>query len=109
VTTFNPMIDIINVLMKKTRQKVAGSLKIKIPTSTLPTAPIPVQTAYAVPIGSSLVTFTSKTMLIVRHTKNPAYQKIMVFPDDSLALPRQVAKATSNNPAIINNIQFNLF
>ncbi len=100
------MIDIINVLMKKTRQKVAGSLKIKIPTSTLPTAPIPVQTAYAVPIGSSLVTFTSKTMLIVRQTKNPAYQKIIVFPDDSLAFPRQVAKATSNKPAIINSIQF---
>ncbi len=32
-------------LKKKTRQKVAGSLKIKIPTITLPTAPIPVHTA----------------------------------------------------------------
>lgn len=100
------MIDIIKVLMKKTRQKVAGSLKIKIPTSTLPTAPIPVQTAYAVPIGSSFVTFTSKTILIVRQTKNPAYQKIIVFPDDSLAFPRHVANATSNKPAIINSIQF---
>ncbi len=34
------------------RQKVAGSLNMKIPTSTVPTAPIPVHTAYAVPIGS---------------------------------------------------------
>jgi len=39
------MIDIIKVLMKKTRQKVAGSLNTNIPTNTLPTAPIPVQTA----------------------------------------------------------------
>ncbi len=28
-----------------------GSLKKKIPISTVPTAPIPVHTAYAVPIG----------------------------------------------------------
>ena len=34
----------INVQMKKIRQKVAGSWKKKIPTSTVPTAPIPVQT-----------------------------------------------------------------
>ena len=60
-------------------------------------------------MGNSLVTLTSKTILIVRQSKNPTYQKIMVFPDDSLALPKQVAKATSNNPAIINKIQFNLF
>jgi hypothetical protein len=26
-----------------------------------------------------------------------------------LALPKQVAKATSNNPAMISKIQFNLF
>jgi len=39
------MIEIIKVEIKKTRQNVAGSLKTKIPTKTLPTAPIPVQTA----------------------------------------------------------------
>jgi hypothetical protein len=33
----------------------------------------------------------------------------MVFPVDSLALPKQVAKATSNNPAIISKIQFMFF
>lgn len=37
--------DKINVVMKNTRQKVAGSLKRITPTKTLPTAPIPVQTA----------------------------------------------------------------
>lgn len=32
-------------------KKVAGSLNRNIPTTNAPTAPIPVQTAYAVPIG----------------------------------------------------------
>ena len=39
-TYFNPTIETINVIRKNIRQKVAGSLKIKIPTKTLPTAPI---------------------------------------------------------------------
>lgn len=43
-TTFNPTIDIINVVMKNNRQNVAGSLKKNIPTKTAPTAPIPVHT-----------------------------------------------------------------
>ncbi len=37
--------------MKNNRQNVAGSLKKIIPTMTVPTAPIPVHTGYAVPIG----------------------------------------------------------
>ena len=44
-TNFKPTIEIIRVLRKKIRQKLAGSLKIKIPSNTVPTAPIPVQTA----------------------------------------------------------------
>ena len=44
-TNFKPTIEIISVLRKKMRQKLAGSLKIKIPSRTVPTAPIPVQTA----------------------------------------------------------------
>lgn len=44
-TTFNPTIEAIKVEIKNTLQKSAGSLKIKIPTKTVPTAPIPVQTA----------------------------------------------------------------
>ena len=51
-TNFKPTMEIIRVLRKKIRQKLAGSLKIKIPSRTVPTAPIPVHTAYAVPIGS---------------------------------------------------------
>jgi hypothetical protein len=39
------MIEAINVKRKNILQKVAGSLKKTIPAITLPTAPIPVQTA----------------------------------------------------------------
>ena len=101
--------EIIRVLIKNTRQKVAGSLNTKIPKSTLPTAPIPVQTAYAVPMGNSLVTLTNKSMLMDKQNKNPTYHDHMVIPVVSLALPRQVAKATSNNPAMIRRIQFTSF
>jgi len=37
--------------MKNMRQKLTGSLNKKIPINTVPTAPMPVHTAYAVPIG----------------------------------------------------------
>lgn len=43
-TTFNPITEAISVVIKNRRQKSAGSLKRKIPTSTVPTAPMPVQT-----------------------------------------------------------------
>lgn len=75
----------------------------------LPMAPIPVQTAYAVPIGNSLVAFTNKIILIVKQIKNPPYQSKEVLPEVSLAFPKQVAKPTSNKPAIISKIQFILF
>ncbi len=99
----------IKVDKKKIRQKYAGSLNTNIPTRTLPTAPIPVQTAYAVPIGNSLVTFTNKIILIVRHIKKPKYQNTAIFPEDSFALPKQAAKPTSKSPATTSRIQFNLF
>ncbi len=38
------MIEAIKVVRKKIRQKVAGSRKMKMPTMTAPTAPMPVQT-----------------------------------------------------------------
>ena len=94
------------MVIKNIRQKSAGSLKTKIPTSTVPTAPIPVQTAYAVPMGKVCVALYSKSILIVKQAKNPANQKVAVIPVLSLALPKQVAKPISKRPPIINKIQF---
>ena len=92
--------------MKNSRQKSAGSLKKSIPIITVPTAPIPVQTAYAVPMGNVWVARYSKYILIERQIKKPVIQAAEVVPDVSLALPRQVVKPTSNSPAIIKMIQF---
>ena len=92
--------------MKNMRQKSAGSLKNKIPIKAVPTAPIPVHTAYAVPIGSFCVAFTRRIILTARHSRNPAYHPMAVEPLLSLAFPKHAANATSNRPAIIKMIQF---
>lgn len=105
-TAFNPTTEPIKVTIKKILQKLMGSLKKKIPIKTVPTAPIPVHTAYAVPIGKVWVAFISRSILIVREIKNPANQKYIVVPDVSFTFPKQDANATSNNPATIKIIQF---
>ena len=70
-THFNPTMDAIRVKMKNTLQKSAGSLKKNIPTNTVPTAPIPVHTAYAVPIGNDCDALYNRIILMVKQTKNP--------------------------------------
>lgn len=42
--TLSPTTEAIRVKMKNSRQKVTGSLKIRMPMMTVPTAPIPVHT-----------------------------------------------------------------
>ena len=44
--------------------------------STVPAAPMPVHTAYAVPIGSVSVALYKKYMLMNSESKNPAIQNI---------------------------------
>jgi len=44
-----------------------------------------------------------------RQIKKPTYQNQTIVPEASFALPKHVANATSNNPAIMSKIQFNLF
>lgn len=105
-TNFNPIMEQIRVVRKNTRQNSAGSLKIKIPISTVPTAPTPVHTAYAVPIGKVCVALYKRSMLIVKQMKNPIIHHVAAVPELSFAFPRQVAKPTSNNPATIKIIQF---
>ena len=105
-TTFKPTMEIISVLIKNIRQKSAGTLKKKMPINTVPTAPIPVHTAYAVPMGKVCAALYSNTILRVRQTKNPPIQYHEVTPVVSFALPRQDAKPTSNKPAIMRMNQF---
>ncbi len=93
--------------MKKILQKLVGSLKKNIPTKTVPTAPIPVHTAYAVPKGSCWVALTNNVMLISKNMQNAEYHKYsLALLVASFAFPKLKVKPTSHNPAIINMIQF---
>jgi hypothetical protein len=56
-------------------------------------------------MGSVLLAFISNSKLIVNATTNPVYQPAATLPEDICALPKQEAKVTSNNPAIISMIQ----
>lgn len=73
---------------------------------TVPTAPIPVHTGYAVPSGIVLVALARRTILKRKNIANAIYQNIAFFPDERLPLPRQNAKPVSQSPAIIKIIQF---
>ena len=62
----SPMIPTITIERNNIRQIPAGSWNRMIPKTTVPTAPIPVQTAYAVPIGSSLVAISRNRKLAIK-------------------------------------------
>ena len=81
--------------------KVTGSLKKIIPKIVVPAAPIPVQTAYAVPTGRTLSDQLSSEKLPAANTKNPKLGQSLVNPFESLSI---VAKPTSRNPAVITAI-----
>lgn len=104
--SLRPIIEIISVDMKNSLQNVAGSLKHNMPTITVPTAPMPVHTGYAVPIGIVCTAFARSVMLRVRHARNPRPQRHHGVPDNPFILPRQNAKPVSKHPAIISRIQF---
>lgn len=73
---------------------------------TVPTAPMPVQTGYAVPMGSVCVALASRAILsMLKHIKPPIHAHHSM-PSVSLALPRQKVKATSQSPAAIRINQF---
>ena len=78
-----------------------GSLKTIIPRIAVPAAPIPVQTAYAVPIGRTLSDQASNEKLPDAKTKKPMLGHILVKLFESLSI---VAKPTSRIPAVITAI-----
>ena len=101
------MIERIKVVMKKIRQKVAGSLKKRMPTITAPTAPIPVHTGYTVPIGNRSAALAIRNILIERAAKNPIHHTSS-WPAAVFVLPRQKVKATSMHPAKIRINQLSI-
>ena len=96
----------ISVVIKNSLQNVTGSLKNNIPTITVPIAPIPVHTGYAVPIGIVRVAIESSHMLSDNATTKPIHQNASSTPVVIFVFPKQNAKQTSMKPAIIKIIQF---
>lgn len=67
----------------------AGSWKNNIPAMTVPAAPMPVHTAYAVPTGMFCVAFASNPILAIVNKRNPEIQHHHEIPSADLARPRQ--------------------
>ena len=99
------MIEAISVVRKNSLQNVAGSRNMNIPTSTAPTAPMPVHTQYAVPSEIVSVAFASKTALSTYSIPNAVIQLHQSL-EAPFALPKQYVKPTSHRPATIKIIQF---
>lgn len=64
-----------SVVIKKSLQNVAGSLNTRMPIRTVPTAPIPVHTGYAVPTGIVLTAFARNNILKNADDRKAARQK----------------------------------
>ena len=103
--------EIISVLRKKILQKLAGSLNTKMPRTTVPTAPIPAQTAYAVPVGIGCVPpidLNSRNILRLTLARNMTSHDHISLSDACCIFPRLIAKIDSNKPPIIRIIQLKL-
>ena len=88
------------------RQKSTGSLKKNIPMTAVPKAPMPVQTAYAVPSGMVLSAWVRKSKLSQMQTRKPNDGHSRVKLSDSF---RQVVKPISRKPAKVKYNQLMLF
>ena len=93
----------ISVLIKNRRQNSDGSLKNRIPMMAVPTAPIPVHTAYAVPIGIVCMALFRRKKLKEIQIKKPILQPMCLKLLENL---RQVVNPTSKMPARISISQF---
>ena len=103
------MMDIIRVKIKKSLPKLTGSLKKRMPIRTVPTAPIPVQTAYAVPIGSVFRTFVTMYKLSAIALAVPMHHKPFSRPTVLLTLFKQKVKTSSMHPDTTKRNQFIIF
>jgi hypothetical protein len=105
-TTFKPITEATSVHVKKICIAEVGSCSTNMPSSTVPTAPIPVQTGYATLSGKVLDALISRYMLAIVNIMNPAIHSQCSVPVVTLAFPRQKVKEHSQKPAIIKITQF---
>jgi hypothetical protein len=83
--------------MQRIRATVAGSLKKTMPKTAAPTAPIPVQTAYAVPSGRDFIATPSSQKLSQAATNVTPVYRCLVNPSEAFMLLDQTI---SSRPAI---------
>lgn len=88
-SSLRPTIEAISVMVKNIFQKVAGSWNTKMPTSTVPTAPMRVHTGYAMPMGSVCVALASSAMLTPEKITKPPIHSHHSVPMTDFARPRQ--------------------
>ena len=100
------MIEPMSVVRKNSLQNVAGSWNMNIPTTTAPTAPMPVHTGYAVPNGIVCLALARSTALSTYSKANAAIQVHHSVPVTPLAFPKLYVNPTSHSPATIKIIQF---
>jgi hypothetical protein len=105
-TTFKPITEATSVHVKKICIADVGSCRTNMPSSTVPTAPMPVQTGYATLSGRVLEALISRYMLAIVNNMNPAIHSQWAVPVVTLAFPRQKVKEHSQKPAIIRITQF---
>ena len=91
--------------IQRIRITSCDSLNNKTPAIAAPVAPIPVQTAYAVPIGISFTDFDNKTKLATIATPVPIVGHNFVKPSVNFS---PTAHPISNNPAMKRYIQANI-
>jgi len=82
--------------MQRIRATVAGSLKKTMPKTAAPTAPIPVQTAYAVPSGRDFIASPSSQKLSQAATNVTPVYRCLVKPSEAFMLLDQTI---SSKPA----------
>lgn len=87
---------------KKIFCALAPSLKKKIPTKTLPTAPIPVQTGYAIPIGMVFIEKARSHILMINVMMK---RTVGIVSEKPFEFFKKMAQITSKTPAMIKAIQ----
>lgn len=107
---FKPTIEIIRVHRKNILSAETGSFKINIPARTVKMAPNPAQTAYPILTFTPLsIALYSINMLNETDSMNESIQRYISLPDVTDILDKLNANTASNNPPIINSIQFIIY
>ena len=98
---FRPMMPTSSRAAKNIRAAVAGSLKITIPSTTAPRAPIPVQTAYAVPMGKVFTAWAkSQTLAAIAATVRTEYPTLVKPSDSFIAVTQTISRHPAANRQI---------